>query len=126
MWLNGKRSHPAITYTPLADAGLVLRDEVSYRTPSGATRRVVGTDHYQQDSFLWRGSGPLRVLSSRWRVERVSADGEFLVLTFDRSLVRPAGIDVLGRGTDDRPDLRARLTEAAMLDTARLARLTWL
>jgi hypothetical protein len=126
MWLGGKRSHPTITYTPLSGAGLVLRDEVSYRTRSGATRRVLGTDRYQQNDFLWRGRGPLRVLSSRWRVVWVSEDDEVLVVTFDRSLVTPAGTDVLGRGDDDRPGLRARLAETAVLGPDQLDRLTWL
>jgi hypothetical protein len=54
--------------------------------------------------FTWRGKGPLSLLSSRWRVTHLSDDRELIVLTFDRSLVTPAGTDVIGRGTGQRPD----------------------
>lgn len=129
MWLRGKRTHPTITYTPLPGDELRLRDEVGYRTRSGAPRRIVGVDRYRPDDrhFVWRGSGPLWILASRWRVELVSADREFLVVTFDRSLVTPAGMDVLGRGEGARPDLPDRVAaEASALGPGRLARLTWL
>ncbi|WP_133901354.1 hypothetical protein [Actinophytocola oryzae] len=127
MWLSGKRLDPTITYTPLPGGDLVLRDEVDYRTRAGAARRVVGTDRYRQDDhrFVWRGRGPLWILRSRWQVERVSADGEVLVITFDRSLVTPAGMDVLGRGTDARPELRTNL-DGSGLDADQFSRLTWL
>lgn len=123
MWLGGKRSRPTITYTPLPGPGLVLRDEVAYLTRSGKTRRVLGTDGYRQGGFVWRGNGPLRVLASRWRVAWTSEDGEVVVITFDRSLVTPAGTDVLGRGDADRPGLRERL---AGLGVSGLGGLTWL
>lgn len=123
MWLSGKRLDPTITYTPLPGDGLVLRDEVGFRTRSGATRRIRGIDRYQRQGFVWRGSGPLWILSSRWRVEQVIANGDVIVITFDRSLLTPAGMDVLGRGRDNRPGLRENLAaEAIDLD----ARLAWL
>jgi hypothetical protein len=127
MWLNGKRLNPTITYTPLPGDGVVLRDEVGYRTRSGTTRRIRGIDRYQGQGFVWRGSGPRWILTSRWRVEQVSTNGDVIVITFDKSLVTPTGMDVLGRGDDDRPELRENLAaEAIDLDAGRLARLTWL
>ncbi|MCM4079773.1 hypothetical protein [Paractinoplanes hotanensis] len=111
MWLTGRRLDPCFTYGLLPGSPLVLRDEVSYRTTAGATRRITGVDRFDSVSgrFTWRGTGPLSLLSSRWRVTHLSDDRELIVLTFDRSLVTPAGTDVIGRGTGQRPDARDRI-----------------
>ncbi|WP_067502047.1 hypothetical protein [Actinoplanes sp. TFC3] len=105
MWLSGRRLEPAFTYEPLPGEGLALRDTVSYRTRSGARKRIEGVDRFDAGSglFTWRGRGLLKVLASRWRVVHLSDDRELVVLTFERSLVTPAGLDVIGRGAQDRP-----------------------
>ncbi|WP_422773364.1 hypothetical protein ACN28C_10815 [Plantactinospora sp. WMMC1484] len=111
MWLSGRRKEPVFTYALLRGSPLVLSDEVSYRTRSGATRRIVGVDRLDAASgvFTWRGRGALGVLSSRWRITHLSDDRELIVLAFERSLVTPAGMDVIGRGTGRRPDARDRV-----------------
>ncbi|BCJ50386.1 hypothetical protein Asp14428_18610 [Actinoplanes sp. NBRC 14428] len=113
MWLSGRRLDPHFTYGLLPGSPLVLSDEVSYRTPAGATRRIAGVDRFDAAAgrFTWRGRGLLRPLSSSWRVTHLSDDHELVVLTFDRSLVTPAGTDVIGRGTGPRPDARGRVPE---------------
>jgi hypothetical protein len=111
MWLSGRRRDPVFTYSLLPGSPLVLSDEVSYRTGSGATRRIVGVDRLDAATgvFTWRGRGVLGVLSSRWRVTHLSEDRDLIVLTFARSPVTPAGTDVIGRGLDKRPDARDRV-----------------
>src|SRR5205823_7176053 len=108
LWLSGKRLRPTITYTLLPGQPLMLRDDVSYYTRSGTRRHLVGTDRYEPRTgrIVWRGQGVLALLSSRWSVEYLSADGELATLTFDRSLVTPAGMDIIGRGPADRPHQR--------------------
>lgn len=108
MWLSGRRRQPTFRYGLLADEPLTLSDEVSYRTGSGTTKRIVGVDRFDPatGAFTWRGRGLLCALSSRWRVEHLSDDRELVVLWFARSLVTPAGIDVIGRGGGERPDAR--------------------
>lgn len=122
MWLSGRRLQPLFSYEETPGPSLVLRDVVSYRTPSGATRTIAGVDRFDAATglFTWRGRGVLGVLSSRWRVTHVSDDGELVVLAFAKSLVTPAGVDVIGRGDRERPDAREHLGSAAGPD------LTWL
>jgi hypothetical protein len=100
MWLSGRRINPVFTYGLLPGPGLAFSDEVSYRTRSGATRRIRGTDRFDAATgvFTWRGRGPLAVLISRWQVEHLSDDRDLIVLSFAKSLVTPAGVDVIGRG----------------------------
>nr|BFE55991.1 hypothetical protein GCM10020063_005170 [Dactylosporangium thailandense] len=106
MWLSGRRSQPMFRYDLLHDDPLTLSDEVAYRTRDGRAKRIEGVDRFDPatGSFIWRGRGVLRVLSSRWRVEHVSDERDVVVLSFARSLVTPAGLDVIGRGEAPRPD----------------------
>jgi hypothetical protein len=129
MWLSGKRLSPTITYSLLPGEPLVLGDDVSYLTRKGARRHVLGIDRYEARTgrFVWRGKGALALLSSRWSVTHLNADGDLAVITFDRSLVTAAGMDVLGRGLDDRPGLRERLSPGSLgLSASQLEELTWL
>ncbi|GAA0558485.1 hypothetical protein GCM10010172_46870 [Paractinoplanes ferrugineus] len=121
MWLSGRRLDPTFTYETLPGEPLRLSDVVTYRTRQGATRRIAGVDRLDERSgvFTWRGRGVLKVLSSRWKVEHVSDDGDLVVLSFERSLVTPAGVDVIGRGPARRPDARDRVP-------AGFGALTWL
>ncbi|GIM90378.1 hypothetical protein [Paractinoplanes toevensis] len=111
MWLSGRRLRPTFAYELRAGSPLTLGDVVSYRTRSGAGRRITGVDRFDARTgvFTWRGRGVLGVLSSRWRVTHLSDDRDLIVLTFERSLLTPAGIDVIGRGPDERPDARDRV-----------------
>jgi hypothetical protein len=129
LWLSGKRVHPTITYTLLPGEPLVLRDEVGYETWDGRPRHLVGIDRYEPRTgrFVWRGTGALRLLTSRWSVEHLSADGKFAVLSFGRSLFTPAGMDIIGKGSGDRPGPHDLLsTEPLGPAAARLDTLTWL
>ncbi|WP_329410223.1 hypothetical protein OG563_46820 [Nocardia vinacea] len=129
LWLNGKRLQPTITYTLLPGDRLALRDEVDYRTRGGARRRVIGIDHYDPGTgwFTWRGHGLLIPLSSRWRVDNLISDGRFAVLTFGRSLITPAGIDILGRGSEAHPGAQDRLSPDVLgLTIGQFSALTWL
>ncbi|GAA1619560.1 hypothetical protein [Actinoplanes couchii] len=118
MWLSGRRINPTFSYGLLPGPDLRFSDDVGYRTPAGKQRRISGVDRFDPDSgwFTWRGRGVLSVLTSRWRVEHLSDDRDLIVLTFDRSLVTPAGLDVIGRGPDPRPGARDRLPELTATD----------
>lgn len=111
MWLSGRRINPVFSYGLLPGPDLRLSDEVTYRTRAGRQRRISGVDRFDPATgwLTWRGRGALGLLTSRWRVEHLSDDRELIVLTFDRSLVTPAGVDVIGRGPDPRPEARDRL-----------------
>lgn len=108
MWLSGKRKHPRITYKRTEKKTVELLDLVEYEA-NGKTKQIRGIDRLAGDQFVWRGVGMLRLLSSHWKV--VTMKGDLLVIRFEKSLVTPAGIDVLIKeGTED-PSLRQRVME---------------
>ncbi|GHJ47343.1 hypothetical protein Cs7R123_46850 [Catellatospora sp. TT07R-123] len=117
MWLSGRRLQPMFRYGLLADEPLTFSDEVTYRTRGGATKRILGVDRFDPatGAFTWRGRGLLRPLSSRWRVEHLSDDRNLIVLSFARSLVTPAGVDVVGRGGGDHPNAREHIPAEALV-----------
>ena len=111
MWLSGRRRQPRFRYGLLTEDPLTLSDEVAYRTARGTPRRILGTDRLDAATgdITWRGRGLLSVLTSRWRVEWLAEDQELIVLSFARSLVTPAGLDVIGRGPGERPGAPERI-----------------
>ena len=92
MWLSSKRQNPAITYTLKDEKGVAFDDLVTY-TVKGKTKAIKGVDRFQNNQFIWRGNGVLKVLTSRWRILYI--DDTVLVITFEKSFVTPAGMDVL-------------------------------
>ncbi|MDI1463214.1 hypothetical protein QEZ54_19725 [Catellatospora sp. KI3] len=117
MWRSGRRLQPTFRYGLVADEPLTLSDEVTYRTRGGATKRIVGVDRFDPATgvFTWRGRGWLLVLSSRWQVEHLSDDRNLIVLSFARSLVTPAGLDVIGRDGVEHPNARERIPVEALV-----------
>lgn len=97
-----------ITYKRTEKKTVELLDLVEYEA-NGKTKQIRGIDRLAGDQFVWRGVGMLRLLSSHWKV--VTMKGDLLVIRFEKSLVTPAGIDVLIKeGTED-PSLRQRVME---------------
>jgi hypothetical protein len=123
MWLSGRRLHPTFSYGLLPGPRLTLSDEVSYRTRAGRERRIAGVDRFDGETFTWRGRGVLGVLTSRWRIVHLSDDRQLIVLAFEKSLVTPAGMDVIGRAAAGRPAAPPDLTGA---DRAQYDALHWL
>ena len=130
MWLSGKRSDPTFRYTMLREHPLRLRDEVAYRTRDGSTKRIIGTDDHdpRTGGFVWRGNGILRPLSSRWQVRALADDDRVAVIGFTKSLVTPAGIDIVTRDGVDPAELAARIENAPQefgLSASEPATLRW-
>lgn len=127
MWVSGDRSDPVFEYETAKVQPLALTDRVHYRDRADRERLVKGTSTWRGGSFVWRGAGRLFPFRSRWGVS--AAEGDVLVIHFDRSLVTPAGIDVLVREGSDVEELRATLSAdlgAYGLEPTEFARLTWL
>lgn len=108
LWLTPKRKFPRITYRLLNKNPLKLLDLVTYEK-NGKTKMIRGIDEYKHPEFVWRGVGLLKVLSSRWQV--VTLKGDVLVIRFEKSLVTPAGVDLLIRSGAKIPRLRERVME---------------
>jgi len=106
LWVSDKRKNPRITYKRTEKGTVELLDLVEYEI-NGKTKQIKGIDRFVDGRFVWRGIGLLSLLSSRWQV--VTIKGDVLVIRFEKSLVTPAGIDILTRKGADVPNLRLRV-----------------
>lgn len=98
MWKKDGVNNITFNYTPVQQAGTTaLLDEVKYHD-NGKLKKVVGYDFpYDDSKFTWRGKGLLFLLKSKWQVEWMSADKNCLVLSFEKTLFTPAGVDIIAR-----------------------------
>lgn len=117
MWQGGRRTDATFTYGPLpsgSSGAPRMSDDVSYRTGRGRQRHIRGVDSRLTTRpgsvYRWRGRGVLAALSSQWEVCEMGADDAWAVIVFSRSLVTPAGADVVVRA--DRLDDPAVIEEA--------------
>jgi hypothetical protein len=120
---------PTFTYELLGTEPLVLGDDVGYTTPDGETKHILGVDTWRGDGFRWRGKGLLRVASSSWSVPGVTKAGTIAAVRFSKSMVSPAGIDIIvrdGAGIAEPRAAVANESEAFGLSTEDFASLTWL
>ena len=92
MWTSVKCQYPTITYELLQEAPLKLIDTVRY-TRKAKRKQICGIDRRTESGFTWQGRGGLAFLKSKWSI--VYLDDRCLVIRFKRSLVTPAGMDVL-------------------------------
>ena len=133
-WLTGERRSPRFRYELVGQNPLVLSDDVFYVTAEGEEKHILGqdtfgVDRYGNDEFRWRGKKLLRFFVSRWSVSGVNEDGSIAVIRFSKSLVTPAGIDIIVRADVEVPELRAtiaRATEEFGLSPEDFGSLTWL
>ncbi|MFM9918362.1 hypothetical protein [Lacisediminihabitans sp. H27-G8] len=129
MWLRGDRLRPHFRYDLKTADPLVLDDVVGYTTADGVEKTIVGVDRMRYDGFVWRGAGLLRFVTSRWAVAGVTEDSNILVIRFAKSLLSPAGVDVVVREGSDSLAFRtqvAGLSESLGLTHEEFASLTWL
>ena len=129
MWLSGERREPRFNYELLSSDPLVLGDEVSYVTPEGEQKRIIGKDTWKHDEFVWRGKGILKPFSSRWHIAGAADDGTVLVIRFEPSLATPGGIDVVVREGTSHPELRKAVARGSAefgLTPEEFASLTWI
>lgn len=127
LWLRGSRHDPVIEYGLRGEDPLTLDDTVEYVDDLRGESSIRGVDVLRRDGFVWRGNGGLRLLRSRWSV--LHLDDDLLAIRFARSLVTPAGVDVLVREHADRPEVRAEVAEHPELlglAVGEFASLTWL
>lgn len=134
MWLSGDRLRPQFRYDLKTTDPLVLDDVVSFMTAHGVEKTIVGVDRLHLDgaggdTFVWRGAGLLSFVTSRWSVAGATEDSNILVIRFAKSLLSPAGVDVIVREGIDSHAFRtqvATLSESLGLTHGEFASLTWL
>ena len=128
-WLSGERADGRLNYELSGTDPLIFADTVTYAKPDGAVKKIVGIDRWTGQGFVWHGKGILGLLSSRWTVTGGSDDLNILAIHYDKSLVTPAGIDIIVREGSEPRELRslvARGTEMFGLTAEDFASLTWL
>jgi hypothetical protein len=144
VWLGGDRLRPQLHYDLKTADPLVLRDVVSYTTARGVKKTIVGTDRLRRDrhavnqngvdqhdgnTFFWRGAGRLHFATRRWSVTGATEDSNILVIRFAKSMLTPAGVDVVVRDDTGSHAFRtqvAGLSESLGLSQGEFATLTWL
>ena len=133
VWLSGQRREPRFDYRLISREPLVLSEDVAFtRGPGrheGEKKHILGRDAFTGDEFVWRGTGVLRMLTSRWRVAGVSDDGSIVVIHSTKSIGTPSGVDVIVREGSLQPELRAVIahaTEDFGLTPEQFASLSWL
>lgn len=129
MWLSGERASPCFSYELVSPDPIVLTDDVSWIAADGAEKHLRGVDHWRGDGFVWRGNRLLTLLRSRWTVCGANGDGTIAAIRFSRSLVTPAGIDIIVRedvALDDPRALVASSTDRFGLTAEDFASLAWL
>lgn len=128
IWLSGNRLRPRFRYSLVSTDPLVLTDVVSYHTATGVEKTITGMDRLRADGFVWRGRGLLALVTSPWSVIGAIEDSNIVVIRFAKSLLTPAGIDVLVREGMDSHALRtevAKFSAALGLTHEEFASLTW-
>ncbi|WP_271491399.1 hypothetical protein [Enterococcus sp. 5H] len=109
MWASKKRKNPMITYKKISNNPTKFLDTVKYETKS-KSKQIDGIDTYSTTKFIWRGKGILKVLKSEWSILVLTE--RILVIRFERSLVTPAGIDILVRDNVEVDDPKQFILES--------------
>jgi hypothetical protein len=96
MWLKGDRKHPMFHYEKSSVPNR-MKDTVSFEK-HGQRKTIRGVDtRVGKHEFIWRGSGLLFLFRSRWKLSYMSPDQQWAIIAFDKSLVSPAGHDIIAR-----------------------------
>jgi hypothetical protein len=129
IWLAGDRLRPQFRYELKSSDPLVFDDVVNYTTGEGMLKTIVGIDRLRTDGFVWRGTRLLSLVTSRWSVVGATEDSNILVIRFVKSVLTPAGVDVVVRDGTDSHAFRtevAGMSDALGLTHGEFASLSWL
>ena len=129
LWLGGDRLRPRYCYELKSVDPLVFDTQVSFTGNGGVEKVVAGRNRFQTNGFVRRGFRLLSFVTSRWSVIGVTDDSNIVVIRFMKSMLSPAGIDVIVRDGMDSHTFRtavAGLTESLGLTHGEFASLTWL
>jgi len=76
-----------------------MSDNVTF-LKRGRQRQIAGIDTRLSQPgvvFRWRGTGLLSPLTSDWHITELDPDYQWAVISFSRSLLTPAGLDIIAR-----------------------------
>lgn len=115
MWVAGGRTQPRFHYEQLEPGR--LSDRVTY-VRRGRERQILGIDTRlpgDMPAYRWRGAGVLRLLRSDWQVSQWDPGYAWAVITFAKSLVTPAGMDLIARSPGNELEKQSRELGLKML-----------
>ncbi|MDP2275546.1 MAG: hypothetical protein Q8K32_32660 [Archangium sp.] len=123
MWMKGDRTRPRFIYSnPRVVEGRQQFDDTVEYVQGGRTKTIVGVDTQESagsPKYVWRGTGWLRFMTSRWEVIHVAADERCLALSFSKTWATPAGIDIIARSPAvDFSAVRAAIGSPSLMQVA--------
>lgn len=98
MWKKGDKRNPFFRYTKIRDG--LWKDEVFYSVSGGKMKCIKGKDRLiaqEPPSFVWRGSGWLFPITSKWQIDFIFPGAELMLISFQPTLFTPAGADIISR-----------------------------
>jgi len=100
MWLKGDKTQPTFNYSLKTKGNVAgLKDEVTYQQ-RGKQHSIHGfntPDHEKNTEFVWRGTGLLSFVSSKWKILYFSEAEGWALIFFERTRFTPEGFDVITR-----------------------------
>ena len=100
MWLKGNKADPTFNYRVIGNAGSWALDDRVIYVRHGREKIIAGISRPTDPAathFIWRGRGLLSLLSSRWQIFWPGEDRHVAVVVFEKTLLTPAGADILCR-----------------------------
>ena len=70
------------------------------RNKKSKSKTIKGKDRLEGENptrFKWRGDGLLAIAVSKWQIDYLSADGDLMLISFEKTAFTPAGADVISR-----------------------------
>ncbi|HLP20155.1 MAG TPA: hypothetical protein VK174_07640 [Chitinophagales bacterium] len=98
MWKGEDVANVTFNYTAIDKSSKpAMLDEVIYQKGK-EQKTITGYDYPEDDAkFTWRGKGLMSVLSSNWQVEWINDTKDCIIISFEKTLLTPAGVDILTR-----------------------------
>jgi lipocalin len=100
MWLKGDKINPTFNYSLETKDGVAgLHADVQYYKKD-KRKHVEGFDKPQNEfntAFLWRGSGILKIVKSRWEIVAWEPSENWAIMHFEKTGFTPEGYDLFSR-----------------------------
>lgn len=109
-WTNGRASSPRYHYAIASANPLVVNETIAFDAADGRRRLIRGKAKFVRGEFVWRGDGIRKPVATRWKVAGTSPERGLLVVRFAKTVVMPAGLNVLVK--DEVETVEARSTVA--------------
>ncbi|MGV8969122.1 MAG: hypothetical protein ACOH1J_01595 [Microbacteriaceae bacterium] len=128
IWLSGLTRAPRYEFVRETEGSLRIGETLSYATHAGSDVSVQSVNRTSGDKFVAHGPGLARLSTLRWTIAGASADEVVMAVKFDKTRLSPAGVNILVRQGNERPELRKEVASDIAqfgLSVEDFASLTW-